>query len=174
MQTSETDMTVAALRQAREGESGRVQILDVRSASEFGSGHLPGAINVPMEQIESRIEDLDRSAALVLVCQSGKRASMCREWLRARGVECQVLQGGTNAWADAGLPLVRCTRSRWPIERQVRLGAGLLTLTGALLAAFVHPAWVGLCAFVGLGLSGSGLTGFCPMASVLAAMPWNR
>lgn len=174
MQTAERGVTVQEVRCWRDSRSERLQIVDVRSAGEFAGGHVAGAINIPMEEIVSRVNDLDHEASLILVCQSGPRSAICREWLTAQGLECRILAGGTNAWVGSGLPLVRSARTRWSIERQVRLGAGLMTLSGALLATLVHPAWLLLCGFAGAGLTGAGLTGFCPMATLLTPMPWNR
>jgi hypothetical protein len=84
-----------------------------------------------------------------------------------------VLEGGTGAWIQAGLPVVASVRTRWSLERQVRLGAGLLALTGCILALTVNPRWVFLCGFVGLGLTFAGLTDICAMGIVLGKMPWN-
>lgn len=64
-------------------------------------------------------------------------------------------------------------KTRWSLERQVRLGAGLLVLTGAGLALTVNVNWLFLSAFAGLGLTFAGLTDICPMAEILAKMPWN-
>ncbi len=150
------------------------QCIDVRSATEFAAGHIPAAINIPMDEIESRIGDLLQGHPTVLVCQSGKRASMTRDLLARRVDDLYVLAGGTDAWKSAGLPLVASTRSRWALERQVRLGAGLLVLAGVLLGYFVNPAWYLLAGFVGCGLVFAGTTNFCAMAHLLALLPWNR
>ena len=150
------------------------QCIDVRSATEFAAGHIPAAINIPMDEIESRIGDLRAGTHTVLVCQAGKRASMTRELLAGRVGDLLVLAGGTDAWKSAGLPLVASTRSRWALERQVRLGAGLLVLTGVLLGFMVSPWWFGLAGFVGCGLVFAGTTNFCAMAHLLALLPWNR
>ena len=147
--------------------------IDVRSATEFAAGHIPGAINIPMDEIESRIGDLP-AEGLVLVCQAGKRAEMTRAMLEGRVADLSVLSGGTAAWMAAGLPLVASTRTRWALERQVRLGAGLLVLLGVLLGFLVNPAWFGLAGFVGAGLVVAGTTNFCGMAYLLALLPWNR
>jgi hypothetical protein len=72
------------------------------------------------------------------------------------------------------LPLVVSAKSRWALERQVRLAAGLLLLSSVVLALTVYPPMVYLAGFVALGLTGAGLTDFCPMALLLAKMPWNR
>jgi rhodanese-related sulfurtransferase len=152
----------------------RVQLVDVRSGTEFAAGHVPGAVNIPLDQIESRLDDVNRRADLILICQSGSRASLCREWLAARGLHSSVVEGGTAGWRAAGFGVVSSTRARWSLERQVRLGAGLVILSGLALATFVDPAWLVLCGVAGVGLTVAGLTDFCAMARVLAKMPWNR
>ena len=150
------------------------QCIDVRSATEFAAGHIPAAVNIPMDEIESRLGDLRPDLPIVLVCQAGKRASMTRELLAGRVGDLRVLNGGTDAWKTAGLPLVASTRSRWALERQVRLGAGLLVLTGVVLGFLVNPGWFWLAGFVGGGLVFAGTTNFCAMAHLLALLPWNR
>jgi len=152
----------------------RWQCIDVRSPTEFAAGHIPAAINIPMDEIESRLDDLRSGDRIVLVCQAGKRAEMTRALLADRVGDLSVLRGGTDAWNAAGLPLVASTRSRWALERQVRLGAGVLVLTGIALGFLVNSAWFGLAAFVGAGLVVAGTTNFCGMAYLLALLPWNR
>jgi rhodanese-related sulfurtransferase len=149
-------------------------LVDVRSGTEFASGHIPGAVNIPMDQIEARLGDLGLNLPIVLVCQSGKRARMTAGLLEPCQRQIAVLEGGTKAWIEAGLPVVTSVKTRWSLERQVRLGAGSLVLTGAILALTASPLWVFLCGFVGLGLTFAGLTDICPMAVMLERMPWNR
>lgn len=151
-----------------------MQLIDVRSASEFASGHIPGAVNIPMDQMEARLDDLRPAVSLVLICQTGKRARMTSGLLEPCHREIAVLEGGTSAWIRAGLPVVRSVKTRWSLERQVRLGAGLLVLTGAGLGLVVNVNWLFLSAFAGLGLTFAGLTDLCPMAEILAKMPWNK
>lgn len=154
--------------------NGPVQWIDVRSPSEFASGHIPGAINIPMDEIESRLADLRADDPIVLICQGGKRAAMTHGILDKELPNLAVLHGGTDAWAAAGLPLVSSTRSRWSLERQVRVGAGALVLIGILLGLTEGRAWLGLSAFVGAGLVVAGTTNYCAMANLLALLPWNR
>ena len=153
---------------------GRYQWIDVRSPGEFAAGHIPGAVNIPMDQIEARVDDLLPAAEIVLVCQAGKRARMVAGLLAPCRSDLTVLEGGTTAWAAAGLPLVASVKSRFSLERQVRLTAGLLVLTGVLLSLMVSQHWIYLAAFVGAGLTFAGLTDICPMAGLLIRMPWNR
>jgi rhodanese-related sulfurtransferase len=152
----------------------RVQLIDVRSPSEYATGHIPGAINMPMDQVQSRLPDLERESAIVLVCQSGQRARMVAGLLEPCGKELRILEGGTSAWIKAGLPVVATSVTRWSLERQVRFAAGLLVLTGVLLALTTNLYWIYLAGFIGLGLTFSGVSGLCPMGSLLGLMPWNR
>jgi rhodanese-related sulfurtransferase len=153
--------------------SGQFQFVDVRSPSEFASGHIPSAVNIPMDQIEARLDDLRPDPAILLICQMGKRARMTASLLEPCRPEITVLEGGTNAWIEAGLPIVANVKTRWSLERQVRLAAGALALIGAVLGFFVNLHWIFLSAFIGLGLMFAGLTDICPMAEVLGKLPWN-
>lgn len=164
-------MTVSELRNH---PSPAALLVDVRSGTEFASGHIPGAVNIPMDQIESRMGDLGFNLPIVLVCQSGKRARMTAALLEPCQRQITVLEGGTTAWIEADLPVVASVKTRWSLERQVRLGAGLLVLTGAILAMTVNPRWLFLCGFVGLGLTFAGLTDICAMGIILEKMPWNK
>lgn len=60
------------------------------------------------------------------------------------------------------------------MERQVRLGAGMMVLAGVALSLLVRPGWLGIAAFAGAGLTFAGLTDFCPMGMLLSRMPWNK
>ena len=150
------------------------QLVDVRSTSEFASGHLAGALSIPLDQIESRIADLDCQRQVVLVCKTGLRSTIACNLLQQLGKPAIVLQGGTAAWEQAGFALVSSVKMRWALERQVRLIAGLLVAAGALLALLVDTRWAYLSGFVGLGLIFAGITDFCAMGILLEKMPWNR
>jgi rhodanese-related sulfurtransferase len=85
-----------------------------------------------------------------------------------------VLEGGTAAWMNVGLPVVASVKTRWSLERQVRLGAGLLVLAGVILGVLISAYWLLLSGFVGMGLTFAGLTDICPMGILLGKMPWNH
>ncbi len=93
---------------------------------------------------------------------SSRRVHQCRE---RRGWDARLgaRRPGSGAWREGGV-----------LERQVQIAAGSLVVTGTVLGMFVHPFFVGLSAFVGLGLVFSGITNTCGMGLVLARMPWNR
>jgi rhodanese-related sulfurtransferase len=168
--------STVTISQLRNDLSTPALLVDVRSGTEFASGHIPGAVNIPMDQIEARLEELgpNLDVPIVLICQSGKRARMTAGLLEPCQRQIRVLEGGTQAWIQAGLPVVASVRTRWSLERQVRLGAGLLVLAGAILALTANLNWVFLCGFAGLGLTFAGSTDICPMAFMLERMPWNR
>ena len=96
------------------------------------------------------------------------KAFRCLGWVAV------LIEGGILAWEEAGLPAVYGERKVISLERQVRIAAGALVLTGVLLGWLVHPAWLGLAGFVGAGLMFAGITDTCGMAMLLARMPWNR
>jgi len=150
-----------------------LKLIDVRSPGEYATGHVPQASNIPLEQVETRLADLG-GGPVALLCHSGNRAGMACEILADHHPELLVVEGGTQAWISAGKPVVSSSCTRWSLERQVRLIAGLLVLTGSILALTVSPSWVFVPLFVGAGLSFAGATNICGMASLLAMMPWNQ
>jgi len=165
-------ITAAELANMRAG--GSAQLIDICSPTEYASGHVPGAINIPMEQLGARIADLRIDSTVVLICKSGQRACASAQLLKASRTDVLVLDGGTRAWRKSGGQIVVNTRTGWSLERQVRLGAGLLVLVGVVLSVVWNRGWIGLSAFVGLGLTFAGLTDVCGMAFLLTKMPWNK
>lgn len=151
-----------------------LQTVDVRSVSEFAAGHIPGAINIPLEQICVRERDISREQPLVLVCQSGRRAGMAAEALASTHPHAKVLEGSTSAWIAAGYPVVRAASSSWSLERQVRLAAGMLILVTVGLSFLFSANWLFATAFIGAGLTFAGATDICGIGLLLAVMPWNR
>lgn len=87
--------------------SGEVLVVDVRPRLEFEAGHLPGAVNIPLEELAGRISELDQSATVVAYCR-GPYCVMSAQavaQLRRAGLDAQRLDGGTLEWGAAGLPL---------------------------------------------------------------------
>lgn len=85
-------------------------IVDVRDAKEFANGSLPDAKNIPLAELDQRIGELDKfkSKSVVVVCQSGARASSAAAKLSKAGFTDVVnLEGGIAAWQKAGLPLAK-------------------------------------------------------------------
>lgn len=151
-----------------------IELLDVRTPAEFQEMHVAFARNVPLDRLDPKQHAArPGNAPLYVICRSGSRGKQACEKLAAAGIEVVNVEGGTLAWDQAGLPVVR-GRKVMSLERQVRIAAGALVLVGAGLGYFVHPAWIGLSAFVGAGLVFAGVTDTCGMAMLLARMPWNQ
>ena len=154
-------------------------IVDVRTPAEYEQVHALGARSVPLDDLDpSTFKDDSNSTSnrrLLVICKSGRRAAKACEKLRQAGIaDVLNVEGGTDAWVKAGLPVVRGAGATISMERQVRIGAGLLVLLGVGLAWHVHPAFDLLCGFVGAGLVFAGITDWCGMAILLSKMPWNR
>ncbi|QDY77717.1 rhodanese-like domain-containing protein [Streptomyces qinzhouensis] len=167
---------------------GSLTVIDVRTPGEYASGHLPGAVNIPLDQVRRAVPEIAGAAGrgeVLIVCASGARSGSACELLAGHGVRAASLSGGTRAWAERGYALERpgdgtapgaCAvpRGSWAMERQVRLAAGVLVLLGTVLGAVLHPAWLLLSGGIAGGLVFSALTDTCGMAAVLAKLPHNR
>jgi hydroxyacylglutathione hydrolase len=89
---------------------GDVNVIDVRGASEWESGHLPGVPNIPLGYLGDRVRELPTDKPLVLQCQSGARSAIAASLLRAKGIENVInLTGGFSGWQAAGHPVERAT-----------------------------------------------------------------
>jgi rhodanese-related sulfurtransferase len=89
---------------------GKSVIVDVREPAEFGTGHLPGAKNIPLAQLADKIGELDKmkSKNIVVVCESGARSASAARILTKAGFEDVVnLDGGLVAWRHQSLPLAK-------------------------------------------------------------------
>jgi hydroxyacylglutathione hydrolase len=90
----------------RDDEPG-LQILDVRNPGEQESGVVPGAVGIPLARLLDRHRELDATAPTVVYCAGGYRSSIAASLLRSVGfTHVADLQGGYDAWANAGLPTV--------------------------------------------------------------------
>jgi rhodanese-related sulfurtransferase len=170
-------ITPRELQELRKG--GRpVDLIDVRTPVEFREVRVEGARSVPLDRLDAQAvltaRNGDASRPLFVICRSGSRARQACERLLAAGCpNVVVVEGGTVAWEQAGLPVVRGQKAI-SLERQVRIAAGSLVLLGAALALVVHPWFALLSAFVGAGLVFAGVTDTCGMGLLLARMPWNQ
>jgi rhodanese-related sulfurtransferase len=154
-------------------DGGTVVLLDVRSPIEFETEHIAGAVNVPLEDLDTRFDEVPRTGELVVICRSGKRAKRGAYALMGRGFQPKVLEGGIVAWRKAGRP-VKEGKKRLSIERQIQLIVGSGVLTGVLLGAFVNPCFLVIPGFFGAGLTFAGLSGTCALGILLGKAPWNK
>jgi hydroxyacylglutathione hydrolase len=97
-------VTPLGLRERMAAEP-RLQVIDVRRPSEFADGHVPGAVNVPLDTLAAAPLALDAHAPTAVVCAGGYRSSAGASLLLRRGFDALVdVAGGTTAWVKAGLP----------------------------------------------------------------------
>jgi hypothetical protein len=128
------------------------------------------------ETLTERAEQagLGREIPVYLTCHSGARAFQAAQRLADAGLpNTVVIEGGTEAWERAGLPMRRCGGAM-PLERQVQIALGLLLLLKVLFGYTVHELFFAAGALIGSGLIIAGLTRWCGLARLLALMPWNR
>lgn len=172
-----SSITPAELEQLRR-EGKPIELIDVRTPVEFREVHIPFARNVPLDRLDPEAIRKERTVGaeepLYVTCRSGSRGRQGCAKLTSAGLGNVVnVEGGTQAWSEAGLPVVRGKKAI-SLERQVRIAAGLMVVIGVVLGWLVHPAFLGLSAFVGAGLVFAGITDTCGMGMFLARMPWNR
>lgn len=150
-------------------------LVDIREADEFARRHVKGALSRPLSDFETARLRIDPGRDVIFTCRTGMRTGAnCQRLAEAVGGPAYVLEGGVDAWAAAGLPVAEDRKAPLEIMRQVQIAAGALVLAGVGLGGAVHPAFLAISAFVGAGLTFAGVTGFCGLARLLAAMPWNR
>ncbi|MFW6091092.1 MAG: rhodanese-like domain-containing protein [Actinomycetota bacterium] len=150
-------------------------VVDVRTPGEFETAHIEGAINLPLDQVDAHLRRIvaDAGGRMVLICQSGQRAQQAQEKLASAGLsDVTVLDGGMNAWLEAGAPANR-GRQRWSLERQVRLVAGLIVLL-SIVASIWAPEVRYVAGFIGAGLTFAAFTNTCAMGMLLSRLPYNR
>lgn len=152
-------------------------LVDVRTPVEYESLQVPGSHNVPLDLLQKNKEALAEqfSGEIVLICQTGNRANQALQHLRAAGVDtARVLEGGVVAMEAQYSQHTRRGQQRWAMDRQVRMVAGSLVLTGFLGSKLISPKVGYLAGAIGAGLTFSALTDSCAMAAALKKMPWNK
>lgn len=165
--------------EARLREFPGTPLIDVRTPREYSEVHASGSINLPLDEFDPRVlvetGRYPKEQPIYVICHTGTRARRAVEELQRHGFHAPtVVEGGTEGWIQLGLSVQRSGTRAISLERQVRIAAGSLILTGAILGWMVNPGFFGLCAFVGGGLVFAGITDFCGMGLLLAKLPYNR
>jgi rhodanese-related sulfurtransferase len=171
--------TITASKLAELNRSGRhINLIDVRTPTEFREKHVQGARNIPLARLDTKALTQGRietaNERLFVICRSGRRGRQaCEKLIRAGFANIVNVEGGTTACQAAGMPIVHGKKAL-SLERQVRIAAGSMVLLGAALSWFVNPYYLGLSAFIGAWLVVAGITNTCVVGRVLARMPWNH
>jgi len=106
-------MSVDELKGAVEDGSSDLLVVDVRPAVQYRKGHVAGAVNLPLEKLDSGISDLaGRKERLAFMCTCGRRALEAIERVKERGVVGTLIVGGYREWEAKGFPLERGQRPK--------------------------------------------------------------
>ncbi|AZA12738.1 rhodanese-like domain-containing protein [Corynebacterium choanae] len=81
------------------------QIIDVREPDEYQAGHAKGAKNIPVGELPHRLAELDQSQDIYVICHGGGRSSRMCSYLAEQQISAINIDGGTSAWAAAGLAM---------------------------------------------------------------------
>ena len=152
-------------------------LIDIREADEHARERIPGAYHLPLSRLDEADVAVHQGKSVIFHCRSGARTLGNAGRLADRvGSSCDayVVEGGLDAWRNAGLPVATDRRAPLELQRQVQIGAGSLAFFGTLLGLTVSPWFFAIPLFVGGGLAVAGVTGFCGMAMLLMRAPWNR
>ena len=157
------------------GKDPKVKLLDVRSALEFSQVHIKDSLNVPIDMIAAKINELSQSKqSYIVLCRTGNRSPMAADMLIQSGIHgIKIMQGGMERWQKDGLPVIK-GEGGVSLERQVRIIAGSLVLLGILLSWFAHWAFIFISVFISSGLIYAGISDNCLMGMLLMQLPYNR
>jgi rhodanese-related sulfurtransferase len=157
---------------------GSCALIDVREPDEFARERIAGSRLMPLSKFEAESLSAPGVRRLVFHCKGGRRSAEAAQraaMFVAPDVEVHSMRGGIEQWKADGLPVqLNAEAPRLSVMQQVQLIIGTGVLGGMLLGHFAHPAGYLLTAFMGCGLLMAGLTGSCPLASLVAKLPWNR
>lgn len=81
------------------------QLIDVRTPAEYASGHIAGSVNIPVEELASRLNEVSKDEPVVLYCRSGNRSNQAANILNQAGYKGVYDLGGIGAWQAAGYGL---------------------------------------------------------------------
>ena len=157
----------------------KLSLLDVRTPAEFDQAHIPGSLNIPLDQLKPadffKNNYWSKDHIVYLLCQNGPRAHHASKLFAKENLSgAVILDGGVSAWIKAGFEVIKGRSRVISLERQVRIAAGSLVLLGVILSKTLHPAFIWLSAFVGAGLINAGVTDWCGMGLLLARFSWNK
>ncbi len=91
------DVTVGQAKKLIDNDE--VVVIDVRTQGEYDEGHIPNAMLIPVDEIDNRMEEMDKDAPYLIVCRSGNRSATASELLAKNGFEkVKNMEGGMNKW----------------------------------------------------------------------------
>ena len=88
--------------------TGRLEIVDARSQSEWGRARVPGALHISVTQVVRRLDEVHTDRPVAFLSRSGHRSSLAARRVAARRNDVSTVAGGIRAWLAAGPPVARC------------------------------------------------------------------
>jgi len=139
------DISVEKARELLEGNPEQIILLDVRTKGEYNAEYIPGAINIPLSDLENRIDELDSSKAIIVYCQSGGRSRTASKILAQRGFIVYNMEGGINAWKEkfatsTSTPKPTQIPTQTPTQIPASASAPAPTLSPAVATATLTPS----------------------------------
>lgn len=147
--------------------------IDVRSPEEFRQEHIPGSINIPLDQLAQFDFSPYKNKKIILYCRSGVRSQQAMQCVPS-DTESYCLEDGIVLWKQCQLPTNKKIKAPIDVMQQVQIIIGSLVLLGIILAYTVSPYFIILSAFMAGGLLMAGITGYCGLAKLVAKLPWNQ
>jgi rhodanese-related sulfurtransferase len=154
-------------------------LIDVREPLEYRQQHAVGAELYPIDRLEGdgvldRTDfGVNKDEDILVICQHGGRSNRVAEMLERKGyTNVSVVEGGTSAWAEAGLP----TRDEevMDLKRQTYIAAGSIVVFSVIMSILRGRLWDLVTLGIGGGLIYGGITGDCRMSKILAQLPINQ
>ena len=157
-------------------------IIDVRERDEYAIEYIEGSINVPLSvfsMVAPGILNQLKDREIMFMCHSGMRAAQAKTLAEGLGYQAEhdysLFDGGLMQWIKSGKEVVRGnSKSVLSLQRQVQLVIGLLVVVFGALGMWYNPWFSVAAAATGGGLFLAGATGYCLMAQIVGAMPWNK
>lgn len=88
----------ASLLQNYDDKKANYFLLDVRTPAEYEEGHLPGSVNIPIDELEARFTELPKDRHIITICLHGVRSGICEKFLKQKGFLADSLDGGLSIW----------------------------------------------------------------------------
>lgn len=158
--------------------SGDAVLIDVREPDEFKAEHIAYAASLPLANVCNLFQKLQIPSGrkIIFHCLRGKRGEQACALIPKNDMAGAVynIEGGIDAWKNAGLPVVSSGGSRLSIFRQVQITVGSLVLAATLIGYSGHIWGFAVAGLFGAALALSGITGWCGMAMLLSKAPWNK
>lgn len=151
-------------------------LVDVREPAENEAESIKGAKLIPLSGVCKDKLPEHSGKKLVIHCRKGGRGGSACEKLLTEDPNMEIynLEGGIEAWKEAGYETNNSGKFFLPLDRQVQVVIGICLLFSSLFAYFFNPAFLLITGFFGIGLTFAGITGFCGLALLMAKMPWNK